>query len=154
MSNLLLLDPDEFDIDLMIDDEEKNDFYCKRLIEKWTPELESEMLEAFIRLYYADMYEQWGPDDEEERRNDWPEFKTPSNLVNYIGTEVTLYVLEDAVYAKSKTGDTPYESKEIPVCVILVLNCPWDEEHGWAAVFVDEKLVTVDTDTVDCVWLN
>ena len=28
MSNLLLLDPDEFDIDLMIDDEEKNDFYC------------------------------------------------------------------------------------------------------------------------------
>ena len=66
MSNLLLLDPDEFDIDLMIDDEEKNDFYCKRLIEKWTPELESEMLEAFIRLYYADMYEQWGPDDEKE----------------------------------------------------------------------------------------
>lgn len=35
MSNLLLLDPDEFDIDLMIDDEEKNDFYCKSVFCKY-----------------------------------------------------------------------------------------------------------------------
>jgi len=29
-----------------------------------------------------------------------------------------------------------------------------EEEHGWAAVFVDEKLVTVGQDIVDCIWLD
>jgi hypothetical protein len=36
----------------------------------------------------------------------------------------------------------------------MQLNCPWDDEHGWAAAFVDEKLVKVDRDIVDCVWLD
>ncbi|MBR3103848.1 MAG: hypothetical protein IKH46_08495, partial [Lachnospiraceae bacterium] len=62
--------------------------------------------------------------------------------------------LEDAIYAKSKSGDTPYESQNVPICVIMVLNCPWDEDHGWAAAFVDEKFVKVDSDIVDCVWLD
>lgn len=48
----------------------------------------------------------------------------------------------------------PYESKNVPVCVILLLNCPWDEDHGWAAVFIDEKFVKVGRDIVDCVWLD
>ena len=60
MLNNLLLNPKEFVIDEIdeIDeiDGENNDIYCKRLIEKWTPQLETEMLEAFIRLYYDEMY--------------------------------------------------------------------------------------------------
>lgn len=88
MLNNLLLNPKEFEIEL---------------IEKWTPQLETEMLEAFIRLYYDEMYEQWGPDDEEESKEYWPEISSPADLVKYTGTDVTLYALEDAVYARSKT---------------------------------------------------
>lgn len=154
MLNNLLLNPKEFEIDDLGEDEGKGVIYCKKLIEKWTPQLETEMLEAFIHLYYDEMYEQWGPDDEEESKEYWPEIKSPSDLVKHTGTDVTLYALEDAVYARSKTGNPPYESQNVAVCVILVLNCPWDEEHGWAAVFIDEKFVKVDRDIVDCVWLD
>lgn len=100
------------------------------------------------------MYEQWGPDDEEESEAYWPKLKTPADLINYIGTDVRIYALEYAIYAKSQTGDTPYESQNVPYCVIMQLNCPWDEENGWAAAFVDEKLVKVDRDIVDCLWLD
>ncbi len=112
------------------------------------------MLEAFIRLYYDEMYGNWGPDDEEESKEYWPEISSPADLVKYTGTEVILYALEDAVYVRRKTGNPPYESKNVPVCVILLLNCPWDEDHGWAAVFIDEKFVKVGRDIVDCVWLD
>ena len=71
MLNNLLLNPKEFEIDE--EDGGKGFIYCKRLIEKWTSQLEMEMLEAFIRLYYDEMYEQWGPDDEEESKEYWPE---------------------------------------------------------------------------------
>ena len=154
MQNGLLLDPEEFEIEDELDDEETTEDYCRRLIEKWTPELENEVLQAFMKFYYDNMYEQWGPDDEEESKEYWPEFQSPEDLIEHIGTDVTLYVLEDAIYAKSKTGDTPYESQNVPICVIMVLNCPWDEDHGWAAAFVDEKFVKVDSDIVDCVWLD
>ena len=154
MLNNLLLNPKEFKIDELGEDEGKCASYCKRLIEKWTSQLETEMLEAFIRLYYDKMYEQWGPDDEEESKEYWPEIKSPADLVKHTGTDVTLYALEDAVYARSKTGNPPYKSQNVAVCVILALNCPWEEEHGWAAVFIDEKFVKVDCDIVDCVWLD
>lgn len=152
MLNNLLLNPKEFVIEEV--DGEKGRICCESLIEKWTPELETKMLEAFIRLYYEEMYEQWGPDDEEKSKEYWPKISSPIDLVKYTGTDVTLYALEDAVYAKSKTGNPPYESQNVPICVILLLDCPWDEEHGWAAVFIDEKFVKVDRDIVDCVWLD
>lgn len=156
MQNKLLLNPMDFEIDDEIDEEMEIDgaVYCKRLVEKWTPELETEMLEAFIRLYYDEMYNQWRPDNEEDNKAFWPELNSPADLIEYIGTEVCLYALEDAIYARSKTGNPPYESQNVPVCVILSPNCPWDEDHGWAAVFVDEKFVTVGRDIVDCVWLD
>ena len=155
MTNNLLLNPKEFKIDEIDADGWKGAIYCKRLIEKWTPELETKMLEAFIRLYYDEMYEQWGPDSEEESKEYWPEINSPADLVKYTGTDVVLYALEDAVYARSKTTlCPPYVSQNIPVCVILGLNCPWEEEHGWAAVFINEEFVKVDRDIVDCVWLD
>lgn len=157
MLDNLLLNPEEFVIDDTMDEEMEVEgaVYCKRLIEHWTPELENEMLEAFIRLYYDEMYENWGPEDEEEYREFWPELKSPADLINFVGTNVCIYALEDAIYAsKSKAGGPPYESQNVPVCVILSLDCPWDEDHGWAAVFVDEKFVTVGRDIVDCVWLD
>ena len=52
MLNKLLLNPKEFKIHESDEDGGKGTIYCKRLIEKWTPQLETEMLEAFIRLYY------------------------------------------------------------------------------------------------------
>lgn len=153
MQNDLLLDPQKFKI-VEADKDGKGAIYCERLIEKWTPQLESEMLKDFIRLYYDEMYEQWGPDDEEERKEYWAEIETPADLVKHTGTDVALYALEDAVYARSKTGTPPYESQNVPVCVILTINCPWEEEHGWAAVFIDEKFVKVGCDIVDCVYLD
>lgn len=158
MQNKLLLNPMEFVIDEEAHEEMEIDgsVYCKRLMEKWTPELETEMLEAFIRLYYDEMYIQWGPDDEEENKAFWPELKSPADLIKYVGTDVCIYALEDAIYARNKTGNfPPYESQNVPVCVILSLDCPWDlNDPGWAAVFVDEKLVKVDRDIVDCVYLD
>ena len=154
MLNNLLLNPNEFEIDEFAGDVEQGEIYCKKLIEKWTPQLETEMLEAFIHLYYDEMYESWGPDDEEESKEYWPELSSTEDLIKFIGTDVTLYALEDAIYARSESGNPPYESQNVPVCVILVLNCPWDEDHGWAAVFIDEKFVKADRDIVDCVWLD
>ncbi len=157
MQNKLLLNPNEFVIDDEMDEdmEIEGAVYCKRLIEKWTPELETEMLEAFIRLYYNEMYQQWGPQDEEEYKEYWQELNTPEDLIKCTGTDVVLYALEDAIYARTNKKDgPPYVSQNVPVCVILSLNCPWDEDHGWAAVFVDEKFVTVGRDIVDCVWLD
>lgn len=148
MQNDFLLKPEKFEID---EDREKCVAYCQRLIQNWTLQLETEMLEAFICLYYDEMYRNWGPDDEEESKEYWPKIKSPTDLVKYTGTDVTLYALQDAVYAKSKTG---YELQNVPVCVILQLDCPWEEEHGWAAVFIDEKFVKVACDIVDCVWLD
>lgn len=155
MLNNGLLDPKDFEIDEdCCEDIEKGMDACKRLIDRWTPELETQMLNAFIKLYYDDMYEQWGPDDEEESKEYWQEIKSPADLVKYTGADVNLYALEDGIYAKSKTDKNKYESKNVDVCVILTLNCPWDEEHRWAAVFVDEKFVKVDRDIVDCVYLD
>ena len=154
MQEKLLLNPEKFEIDEYYGDVEEGVASCKRLIEKWTSQLENEMLEAFIRLYYDEMYEMWGPDDEEESKEYWPKISSPADLIKYTGTDVTLYALEDAVYAKSKTGNLLYESQNVPVCVILLLDCPWDEDHGWAAVFIDEKFVKVGQDIVDCVWLD
>lgn len=57
-------------------------------------------------------YGDWGSDDEEESKEYWPEISSPADLVKYTGTDVTLYALEDAVYARSKTGNPPYESKK------------------------------------------
>ena len=45
MQNSLLLNPKEFIIDELGEDGGKGTIYCKRLIEKWTPQLENEMLE-------------------------------------------------------------------------------------------------------------
>jgi len=158
MPNNTLLNPSEFEIDEEIcgnrgRNAEKGVAACKRLIEKWTPELETQMLEAFIALYNDEMYGQWGPDDDEFDAY-WPKIKTPEELIKHTGTDVLLYALEDAVYARSKTNENKYESQNVDVCVILLLDCPWDESHGWGAAFVDEKLIKVDGDIVDCVRID
>lgn len=154
MLSNLLLNPKEFKIDEQNEDGWKGTRYCRRLIKKWTSQLETEMLEAFIRFYYDEMYKQWGPDDEEESKKYWPEIELPTDLLKHTGTDVTLYALKDGVYARTKTGEPPYEPQNIAACVILVLDCPWEEEHGWAAVFIDEKFVKVDRGIDGCVWLD
>lgn len=150
----LLLNSQEFKIEQAdIEDEEQNTLICKRLIEKWTPELETQVLDAFVDFYCGERAENLDPDDEESKEL-WPEIRTPEDLIEYTGTDVTLYALEDAIYGKSKDGSSKYESLHVPICVIMTLKCPWDEEHGWAAVFVNEKFVLVNSDIVDCVWLD
>ena len=153
MQNGLLLDPEEFEIDVALYGKEEDKIYCKELIEKWTPQLETEMLEAFIRYYNDEMVGQWGPDDPDEYKEYWPEFKSPAEFVNYVGTDVRIYAAEDAIYRKSKAGPTPYESANIPMCVVLDMNCPWSPELGWAAVFVDGKLLKIQEDVVSGIFL-
>ena len=153
MQDGLLLDPQKFEIFEERGSGKQGVLACEKLREHWTPQLEAEMLEAFIRLYYDDLYRESGPVDPVEFEAYWPELKTPADLIPYTGTEVYLYALADAVYGRDKaTGD--YGSLHVPLCVILKLNCPWEEEHGWAAVFIEETLVKVDIDIVDCVWLD
>jgi hypothetical protein len=153
--NNVLLNPENFEIDEdSCEDTEKGIAACKKLIENWTPELENQMLEAFIKLYYNNMYKQWGPENEEENKAYWVEIKTPADLIKHTGTDILVYALEDAIHAKSKIEQGKYVSQNVDVCVILTLNCPWDKDHGWAAVFINEKFVTVGRDIVDCVWLD
>lgn len=154
MDDKTLLDLKQAEIIPTMDDEDKNIECCNELMENWTAQLETETLEAFIKLYYDEMYKNWGPSDPEENKKYWPEFTSPKELIDYIGTHVILFGLEDAIYAKSQTGNAGYESQNVPVCVVLALMCPWDEDHGWAAVFVEGKLVKVDRDIVDCVYLD
>lgn len=111
-----MLNPNKFKIEETIVEGKRNSIYCKRLMEKWTPQLENEMLEAFIHLYYEDMYKNWGPDDEEESKEYWPEINSPVDLVKYTGTDVTLYALEDAVYGYGQ--DNSY-GLQAHVCVVL-----------------------------------
>ncbi|MBQ8966391.1 hypothetical protein [Ruminococcus sp.] len=144
--NNCLLDPEEFEIEPSWDEEDEGEEYCKMLVEKWSPELEKEMLEAFIRYYYDVMYEQWGPDDPEEFRGYWPEFSSPEEFLDYIGKDVSISAEEDAIYEKSESGDSPYESSNVPWAVFVTLNCPWDPELGWAAAFVDGKFIKVFSD--------
>lgn len=79
-----MLNPKDFEIDEnSCENVEKGIAACKRLIEKWTPELEIQMLEAFIKLYYDDMYKQWGPDGEEESKEYWQEIKSPAESYGF-----------------------------------------------------------------------
>ncbi|MCL1991692.1 MAG: hypothetical protein FWG66_01940 [Spirochaetes bacterium] len=153
-----LLNPAEFEIDVEylqnLKDGEKALAACKRLIENWSVELETEMLQAFITLYYDEMYQQWGPDEDEESEKYWQEIQSPQDLVDIVGTDVFIYALEDGVYAKSKSNPGKYESQSVEICVILSLNCPWEEEHGWAAAFADGRLLKVASDVVDVVYLD
>lgn len=152
MAILSLINPNEFKIiDGWRENNEKNLSVCRLLIEKWTPELECQMLEAFIKLYYDDMYKNWGPDDQNESEKYWPKIKSPTDLLQHTGRNVSLYALEDGIYAKSITGE--YELQD-DIAVILTLECPWDEEHGWAAVFINERFVKVDRDIVGSVRLD
>ena len=51
-----LLNPNEFEIEEdYYEDKEKCVAACKRLIDSWSSELETQMLEAFIKLYYDEM---------------------------------------------------------------------------------------------------
>ncbi|MCL1994017.1 MAG: hypothetical protein FWG66_13815 [Spirochaetes bacterium] len=155
-----LLNPAEFEIDMDLEDLEDGEkalAACKRLIESWSVELETEMLQAFITLYYDEMYQQWGPDEgeeDEESEKYWQEIQSPQDLVDIVGTDVFMYALEDGVYAKSKSNPSKYESQNVEICVILSLNCPWDEDHGWAAAFADGRLLKVARDVVDVVYLD
>lgn len=149
-----MLNPKEFKIINMDMREESLSRYCKRLIEKWTPQMETEMLEAFIRLYHDEMYEKWEPGSKNKKKGYWPEIKSTAELLKYTGTDVTIYALKNAVYERCGAGNQPYKLTDVPICVILRLECPWDKEHGWAAVFIDEKFIKVGRDIVDCVWLD
>ena len=153
-----LLNPAEFEISEEfledLEDGEKALAACKSLAESWSAELETEMLQAFITLYYDEMYQQWGPDDDEKSAEYWQEIQSPQDLVDIIGTDVYMYALEDGVYAQSKSNPGKYESQNVEICVILSLNCSWDEDHGWAAAFADGRLLKVAQDVVDFVYLE
>jgi len=58
---------------------------------------------------------------EKESKEYWPEISSPADLVKYTGTDITLYALEDAVYARSKTGNL----KRYPVFFVpgIIGNC-------------------------------
>ena len=153
-----LLNPAEFEISEEfledLEDGEKALAACKSLAESWSAELETEMLQAFITLYYDEMYQQWGPDDDEESAEYWQEIQSPQDLVDIIGTDVYIYALEDAVLVVDEDDPFKTKSANVEICVILSLNCPWDEDHGWAAAFADGRLLKVSQDVVDVVYLD
>ena len=60
------------------------------------PALQKPMAEAIIRYYYQDEYRFYGPDDEEEMKEWWPEIQTVDDLLEQINLE-TLFIPPDYI---------------------------------------------------------
>ena len=120
---------------------EKEKAAVMTLIDRWDKQIENQILSAFVQYYIDEMKYQWGPDDEEEQKEYWPDIQTPEDLLKYTGLDCYIYALAERTWEHYNGS-----------IVILSLNCPWDE-HGWAAIFRNGEFIKVDEDVVDTVWI-
>lgn len=59
----------------------------EEFIKKW-PTLQDDLIEAIIKYYYEDQYRTYGPEDEEELKEWWPELKTKEALLQAVTLEM------------------------------------------------------------------
>ena len=59
----------------------------ENFIEKW-PTLQENLIEALIKYYNEDEYYSYGPEDEEELKEWWPEIKTKEALLQAVTLEM------------------------------------------------------------------
>ena len=68
---------------------EKQHKTFQRFMEKW-PELQGKLIDDLIEYYNEDQRFAWGPDDEEEFDEWWPEIETKEALLNAVTLESIL----------------------------------------------------------------
>ena len=59
----------------------------EEFIKKW-PTLQENLIESLIKYYYEDQYYTYGPEDEEELEEWWPEIKTKEALLQAVTLEM------------------------------------------------------------------
>lgn len=103
----------------------------QHFIEKW-PELQSKLIDALIRYYNEEERFAWGPEDEEEFAQWWPEIETKDALLQAVELE-TIVVPEDFIM-DSMNGRYIY----------LLFSRAWGgedlEDNGIGVAFLNEEI--------------
>lgn len=106
-----------------ITDKQNEAFSC--FMEKWT-HFQTELIEALIRYYNEKERFSYGPDDEKEKEEWWPEIQTKESLLKAVSLE-TIVVAEDFLMDEGrriyllfskKWGGEDFDDNRIGVCCI------------------------------------
>lgn len=109
----------------------------QRFMEQW-PALQKPMAEAIIQYYYRDEYRSYGPDDEEEMKEWWPEIQTVDDLLKQIALE-TLLIPPDYIMQRA------YDGKRV---LYLLFTHKWGKDmeydnNGIGVAFHNEELYEI-----------
>ena len=106
---------------------QKEAFNC--FMEKWS-QLQEKLIESLIKYYNEEERFAYGPDDEEELAEWWPEIKTKEALLQAVTLE-TIVVPEDFLMDDGR-------------CIYLLFSRTWggedDENNGIGVRCIDEKI--------------
>lgn len=101
----------------------------KEFINKW-PMLKENLIEALIEYYNNYLYYSYGPDDEEEAKEWWPEIKTKGALLQAITLE-TIVVAADFLQEDGKS-------------IYLLFSRTWGgedlDDNGIGVHYINEKI--------------
>lgn len=125
-----------YNVDILInnDDEEekitakqKEAFKC--FMEKW-PKLQDGLIEALIEYYNEEERFSYGPDDEEESEEWWPEIETREDLLQAVTLE-TIVVPDDFMMEDGR-------------CIYLLFSRIWGgedlDDNGIGVCYIDEEI--------------
>ena len=106
---------------------QKNAFKC--FIEKW-PKLQAKLIVALIEYYNAEERFSWGPDDEEELAEWWPEIETKKALLQAVTIE-TIVIKADFLMKNNR-------------CIYLLFSRTWGgedfDDNGIAVRYINEEI--------------
>lgn len=110
-----------------ITERQKTAFTC--FMEKW-PTLQGELIEALIKYYNEEERFAYGPEDEEEAAEWWPEIETKEALLQAVSLE-TIVVAEDFMMDRGRR-------------IYLLFSRTWGgedlDDNGIGVCYIDEKL--------------
>ncbi|MDR2868931.1 MAG: sel1 repeat family protein [Deferribacteraceae bacterium] len=110
---------------------------CEQFIASWTPELEQEVLAAFINCYDSACFSE----REQNLFSHDDVVKTPADLIKRIEDLKDFWYDTNDTTVQVSLELQEHEGRHV---IALHLDCPWDQEHGWGAIFADGKLVGVE----------
>ena len=106
---------------------QKNAFKC--FMENW-PKLQEKLIEALIEYYNEEERFSYGPDDEEEAEEWWPEIETKEALLQAVTLE-TILVPEDFMMEDGR-------------CIYLLFSRIWGgedfDDNGIGVCYIDEEI--------------
>lgn len=110
-----------------ITEKQNEAFTC--FMEKWTL-FQTELIEALIRYYNEKERFSYGPDNEKEKEEFWPEIETKESLLKAVSLE-TIVVAEDFLMDKGR-------------CIYLLFSKNWGgidlDDNGIGVCCINEKI--------------